>query len=135
MEFTLPNTHVALVTNDGSDLTSKVIAQLETKGNKVVALNLPNQASKISTNGIDLESHSDEAVKNAIEKIRTQYGEVGSFIHLHPHFEFQNGNFVQHFPAERQVVKTLFFLAKHLQKPLNDLGQTQRANLSQLLSA
>ncbi|MDG2419312.1 MAG: SDR family NAD(P)-dependent oxidoreductase [Saprospiraceae bacterium] len=128
LEFTLPNTHVALVTNDGSDLTSKVIAQLETKGNKVVALNLPNQASKISTNGIDLESHSDEAVKNAIEKIRTQYGEVGSFIHLHPHFEFQNGNFVQHFPAERQVVKTLFFLAKHLQKPLNDLGQTQRAN-------
>ena len=99
LEFTLPNTHVALVTNDGSDLTSKVIAQLETKGNKVVALNLPNQASKISTNGIDLESHSDEAVKNAIEKIRTQYGEVGSFIHLHPHFEFKNGNFVQHFPA------------------------------------
>ena len=47
---------------------------------------------------------------------------------MHPHFEFQNGNFVQHFPAERQVVKTLFFLAKHLQKPLNDLGQTQRAN-------
>ncbi len=135
LEFTLPSTHITLVTNDGSDLTNKVMAQLEAKGNKVVALNLPNlpagqagQASKISTNGIDLESHSDEAVKNAIEKIRTQYGEVGSFIHLHPHFEFQNGNFVQHFPAEKQVVKTLFFLAKHLQKPLNDLGQTQRAN-------
>jgi NAD(P)-dependent dehydrogenase (short-subunit alcohol dehydrogenase family) len=128
LEFTLPNTHITLVTNEGSDLTSKVVSQLEAEGNKVVVLNLPNQASKISTNGIDLGSHSDEAVKNALEKIRTQYGEVGSFIHLHPHFEFQNGNFVQHFPAERQVVKTLFFLAKHLQKPLNDLGQAQRAN-------
>lgn len=128
LEFTLPNTHVALVTNDGSDLTNKVIAQLEAKGNKVVTLNLPNQASKISKNGVDLDQHSDEAVKNTIEKIRTQYGEVGTFIHLHPHFEFQNGNFVQHFPVEKQVVKTLFFLAKHLQKPLNELGQSQRAN-------
>ena len=80
LEFTLPSTHITLVTNDGSDLTAKVIAQLEAKGNKVVALNLPNQASKISTNGIDLESHSDEAVKNAIEKIRNQYGL--SLIHI-----------------------------------------------------
>lgn len=53
---------------------------------------------------------------------------MGSFIHLHPHFEFQHGNFAQHFAAEREIVKTLFFLAKHLQKPLNALGQKQRAN-------
>ena len=128
LEFKLPDTHVTLITNDGSDLTTKVLYQLEMKGSKVVILNLPNTKNPISVNGIHLKSHSDEAIKNAIEKIRNQYGEVGSFIHLHPHFEFQNGNFVQHFPAEKQVVKTLFLLAKHLQKPLNDLGQNQRAN-------
>ena len=42
LEFSLPNTHVALITNDGSELTQQVIQALEQKGNKVVVLN-PNQ--------------------------------------------------------------------------------------------
>ncbi|HFB99887.1 MAG TPA: SDR family NAD(P)-dependent oxidoreductase, partial [Phaeodactylibacter sp.] len=128
LEFSLPKTHVTLITNEGTDLTTKVWYHLEADGHKVVVLNLPNIPNPISVNGISLENNSDEAIKNAIEKIRNQYGEVGSFIHLHPHFEFQNGNFVQHFPAERKVVKTLFFIAKHIQKSLNDLGEKQRAN-------
>ena len=52
----------------------------------------------------------------------------GSFIHLHPHFEFINGNFPQHFPEERNIVKAVFFIAKHIQAPLNELGEKQRAN-------
>lgn len=128
MEFTLPETHITLVTNEGSALTTSVVKQLESKGNKVVVLNLPNIAKPISSNSITLSEHSDEAIQAAVESVATQYGQVGSFIHLHPHFEFQNGNFAQHFPAERAIVKALFFLAKHLQKPLNELGQQQRAN-------
>lgn len=116
------------MTNDGSALTSQVLALLKAKGNKIVVLNLPTINNLLSENAVTLSAHSDEAVKNAIDSIHSQYGKIGSFIHLHPHFEFQNGNFTQHFKAEREVLKSLFFIAKHLQADLNELGKNQRAN-------
>lgn len=128
LEFSQPDTHITLVTNDGSKLTSEVVDQLRAKGDKVVVLNLPKTERPVSLNSETLTEHSDEAVKNAIQTIHSKYGKVGSFIHLHPHFEFQNGNFTQHFKEETEIVKTLFFLAKHLQNDLNELGKTQRAN-------
>ncbi|MGK0363172.1 MAG: NAD(P)-dependent dehydrogenase (short-subunit alcohol dehydrogenase family) [Saprospiraceae bacterium] len=128
LEFSLPATHHALVTNDGSDLTQQVIAALKADGNKVVVLNLPNVANPITENAVNIAAATDAAISEAIQNIQAQYGKTGTFIHLHPHFEFQNGNFKQHFEAEKAVVKTLFFLSKHLQKDLNELGQKQRAN-------
>ncbi|MCB9050844.1 MAG: SDR family oxidoreductase [Lewinellaceae bacterium] len=128
LEFSLPDTHITLVTNEGSELTSRLLKSLEKSGQQVVVLNLPHIPNPISERAVTLGAASDAAVQKAIETVRAQFGEVGSFIHLHPHFEFENGNFTQHFPAEREIVKTLFFLAKHLQKPLNALGQKQRAS-------
>ena len=119
LEFSLPKTHVALVTNDGSELTTKMIALLKEKGNQVVVLNLPNIPNPQTQNAVSIAANSDEAVKNAIQSVQLTYGKIGSFIHLHPHFEFQNGNFVQHFAAEKAVVKIIFFLAKQLQPNLN----------------
>ena len=116
------------MTNDGSELTTEVLGLLKKAGHKVAVLNLPNIKNPAAGNAVLLSEHSDEAVKAAVETIQMQYGPIGSFIHLHPHFEFQNGNFTQHFHAEREIVKSLFFLAKHLQKPLNGLGKAQRAN-------
>lgn len=128
LEFTLPATHHVLITNDGSALTTEVLNVLKAKGNKVVVLNLPGQTAPASEHLVQLAAHSDEAVKTAIESIESSYGKTGSFIHLHPHFEFQKGNFAQHFQSERAIVKTLFLLAKYLQKDLNELGEQQRAN-------
>jgi NAD(P)-dependent dehydrogenase (short-subunit alcohol dehydrogenase family) len=129
LEFTLPQTHVALITNEGSELTTKVMESLEQKGNKVVVLNLHSVVNNpITRNGVTLSANTDEAIKEAIQTIQTQYGPIGTFIHLHPHFEFQNGNFAQHFNVEREIVKTVFFLAKHIQPSLNELGKTNRAN-------
>ena len=79
LDFSLPVTHVTLITNEGSDLTTKVFSQLEANGHKVVVLNLPNVANPVKVNSINLASHSDEAIKEAIEAIRKQFGEVGSF--------------------------------------------------------
>jgi len=128
LEFSLPDTHHALITNDGSALTQQVITSLKKDGNKVVVLNLPNIANPIAENAVNIATATDVAIGEAIQNVRTQYGKTGTFIHLHPHFEFQNGNFKQHFDAEKAVVKTLFFLSKHLQKDLNELGEQQRAN-------
>lgn len=128
LEFTLPDTHCVLVSNEGSPLSTNLIQKLKAKGNRVVALNLSGVPNPISDNAITLLDVSDKSIENAIESVRRQYGKIGTFIHLHPHFEFEQGHFTQHFKAEKAIVKTLFFLAKHLQKDLNELGQNQRAN-------
>lgn len=127
LECSLPDSHITLITNEGSELTAQVLRRLEAKSRRVVILNLPGIPNPVTNRAVTLSSASDEAVQAAIEAVRGQYGEVGCFIHLHPHFEFRNGNFTQHFPAEREIVKILFFLSKHLQQPLNALGQKQRA--------
>jgi len=129
LAFTLPDTHIALVTNEGTAFTVETIKALEAKGNKVVVLNL-NQVVKnpIQNNAISLTANTDEAIASALQTIEREYGKVGTFIHLHPNLTFQNGNFAQHFQTEKAIVKTVFLLAKHLQHPLTELGKSQRAN-------
>ena len=128
LEFSMPDSHVVLVTNDGSELTPRVIAKLKQKGNKVVALNLSGINNPIGVDALTLPNSNDESVGKAIEAIHARYGKIGSVIHLHPHFEFQKPQFTQHFGAEKEIVKALFFIAKHVQKDLNELGAGQRAS-------
>ena len=128
LEFSMPATHVVVVTNDGSTLTNKVISALTEKGNKVVTINLNGISNPINLNAITLADSSDQSVANAVESIHANYGKIGSFIHLHPLFEFQKPHFTQHFTTERDVLKSLFFISKHVQKDLNELGVDQRAN-------
>ena len=125
-EFQIPLSHCILLTNDGSDLTQKMFSKLAANNQKVAVLNLPNVPNPIKVNAVDLPEISDLAIKKALQEIAENYGEIGSFIHLHPHFEFQGGRFVQHFKTEREIVKTVFFLAKHLKLSLNALGEKQR---------
>jgi len=128
LEFTMPASHVVLVTNDGSALTHHVIAALQKKGNQVVAINLSGIHNPIGKDALTLPENSDQAVGNAVQEIQAKYGKIGSLIHLHPHFEFQGAQFTQHFSKEKAVLKALFFLAKHVQKDLNELGSNQRAS-------
>lgn len=127
LEFTLPDSHVVLITNDGSQLSNDVFDQVNAHGFQPVLLNLPGTTSA-DRKAVNLNELSDEAIQNALTEIENQYGTVGSFIHLHPHLEFQNGQFAQHFQKEKTILKTVFLLAKHLQKPLITLGQKQRTN-------
>jgi hypothetical protein len=127
LEFSMPASHVVLVTNDGSELTPTLIAALEEKGNQVVTLNLHGIGNSIHNRAITLADSSDQAVEHAVKTIHEKYGKIGGVIHLHPHFEFQPPHFTQHFSTERAIVKTLFFIAKHVQKDLNELGENQRA--------
>lgn len=129
LAFSLPDTHIALVTNEGTALTTEVVKQLEKEGNKVVVLNLDSQRPGTAhPQQVTLSNLSDEAVQQALTTIQETYGQVGTFIHLHPHLEFENGNFAQHFQTEKSIISSVFLLAKHLQQPLNELGKTQRAN-------
>ncbi|MEM6348923.1 MAG: SDR family NAD(P)-dependent oxidoreductase [Bacteroidota bacterium] len=117
-----------LITNDGSDLCIQAVDSLASRGYNVVVMNLPGISNPIAKNAVSLSAYSDEAVGQAIQQIQSQYGKTGSFLHLHPHFEFEGGNFAQHFKAEREIVKAIFFIAKHIQKDLNELGKQQRSS-------
>jgi NAD(P)-dependent dehydrogenase (short-subunit alcohol dehydrogenase family) len=128
LEFSMPTSHVIVVTNEGSALTPIVISKLREKGNQVVALNLSGIKNPINGNAITLSGSTDQDVAKAIQEVQSNYGKIGSLIHLHPHFEFQGSNFTQHFSIEKEVLKTLFFIAKHVKQDLNELGVKQRAN-------
>ncbi|GAB5552553.1 MAG: SDR family NAD(P)-dependent oxidoreductase [Saprospiraceae bacterium] len=128
LELKAPASSVILVTNDGSELTPRIVAELQEKGHQVVTLNLKGINNPIQKQALTLADSSDQTVENAIQEIQVQYGKIGSVIHLHPHFEFQGPQFTQHFAAEKEVLKTLFFIAKHVQKDLNEIGTEQRAS-------
>jgi NAD(P)-dependent dehydrogenase (short-subunit alcohol dehydrogenase family) len=106
-------------------LTASVKKQLEEEGHKVVVLNLPNTSGNFE-NVVILNGNTDQDIKEAVETIISKYGQIGSFIHLHPHFEFKGHNFASHFPAERNILKTVFLLAKYLQPSLQEASKKQR---------
>ena len=66
--FTLPNTHIALITNDGTALTIETQQALEKQGNKVVVLNL-HQVIKnpVQYNAVTLTANTDEAIATALQ--------------------------------------------------------------------
>ena len=84
----------------------------------------PHQKGRV----ISAKNNSDEAIAQAMQELTTQYGSVGTFIHLHPHLEFVKPNFAQHFETEKQILQSVFLLSKHLQKPLTDHSKNYRAN-------
>jgi len=127
LEFKLPAQHVIVLTGEGSALTEITAATLTDKGHEVVVLNLPTIANTSFKNTITLTDNTDEAIQTALSQITSQYGKIGSFIHLHPHFVFQHGNFTQHFKTEEKILQTIFLLAKHLQPHLSTLAGQQRA--------
>ncbi|MEM9822518.1 MAG: SDR family NAD(P)-dependent oxidoreductase [Bacteroidota bacterium] len=127
LEFTLPESHIVLLTNEGTTFSEKAYDKLQAEGLNPVLWNLPGTTSS-NRNAIELPSISDEAIAQSLALAQKQYGPIGSFIHLHPHLEFQNGQFAQHFQKEKELLKLVYLSAKHLQKPLTELGQTQRSN-------
>ncbi len=127
LEFSLPDSHLVVLTSDGTELTTDLKKELEAKGNQVVVLYLPGMKTARSLKGISINEASDEAVSKAVAEIQKTHGKIGCFIHLHPQFVFKGSNFTQHFKKERELIKTVFLLAKHTHKDLNELGQTSRA--------
>ncbi|MFK7936935.1 MAG: SDR family NAD(P)-dependent oxidoreductase [Saprospiraceae bacterium] len=120
----IPNTHCVIITNEGGELTRNVVAQLTAEGHRVAVLNLPNIPIENAFNQHHLGSQSDSDIKNILSEITQRHGQIAGFIHLHPHFEFQKPNFAQHFTTEKNITKSVFLLAKHLQQPLNEFGES-----------
>ncbi|MGD1912559.1 MAG: hypothetical protein ACFB2X_17430 [Rivularia sp. (in: cyanobacteria)] len=109
-----------MLTDDGSQLTSRVAQTLKQKGWQVVVLSFPELATKLSlSEGIEqimLKNGSDEQIKLQLTAIQANYGKIAVFIHLHPQKK-----------TEAAIIKQVFFLAKHLKTSLSKAAKLGRS--------
>ncbi|MDJ0734306.1 MAG: beta-ketoacyl synthase N-terminal-like domain-containing protein [Nostocaceae cyanobacterium] len=123
-EISLPEGHIGLITDDGSLTTSKLAESLRERGWKLVVLNFPSSLVPHQSplppgvHRVTLEDLSEEHLQQQLNLITTNYGSIGAFIHLHPVFT-GNENPIAFLPAEKAIVKHIFFMAKHLKATLN----------------
>ncbi|MBD2470505.1 type I polyketide synthase [Nostoc sp. FACHB-145] len=124
LEFSLPEGHICLITDDGSLTTSHVVQTLCDRGWKVVVLNFPQaiiaQQAPLpaGVERITLADMSEELLQHKLSAIATNIGTIGSFIHIHP----------QAVEQEKAIVKHIFFVAKHLKKSLTETANYTRSS-------
>ncbi|MBU7586444.1 MAG: acyltransferase domain-containing protein [Nostoc sp. TH1S01] len=124
LEFSLPEGHICLITDDGSLTTSHVVQTLCDRGWKVVVLSFPQaiiaQQAPLpaGVERITLADMSEELLQHKLSAIATNIGTIGSFIHIHP----------QAVEQDKAIVKHIFFVAKHLKKSLTETANYTRSS-------
>ncbi len=129
LDFTLPENHIGLLTDDGSLTTSKLAAQLTERGWKVVVLSFPQSLiadrSPLPTGmtRVVLEDLSEEHLKQQLVAIAAEHGAIGAFIHLNPVSQDVQSQEPRYLEVEKALLKQVFLLAKHLKQPLNEAAR------------
>jgi acyl transferase domain-containing protein len=126
LDFTLSCKYIALITDDGSPTTPELAAALWQRGWKVVVVSFPPTAIVKQlplAEGIPrvvLTNWSEEHLKQQLEAIATEHGEIAIFIHLNPasHDDASN-DCVLYLETEKAIVRHVFLIAKYLKEPLN----------------
>jgi acyl transferase domain-containing protein len=132
-EFTLPEGHICLITDDGSLTTSKLTHSLIEQGWKVVVLSfsqsvMPQQLPlPVGVTRVTLANWSEEHLQQQLQAIANHCGTIGAFIHLHPLFTAEQTAQLSYQEAEKAIVKHVFFIAKHLKQSLNAAGNLGRS--------
>lgn len=133
LDFTLPEGHICLITDDGSLTTSQVAQSLTERGWKVVVLSFPQslvpQQSPLpaGVNRVTLADLTEELLQHKLSAIATNFGTIGAFIHIQPRFEIGEPGRIAYLEQEKAIVKHVFFMAKHLKKSLNEAARYQRS--------
>ncbi|MEA5503216.1 beta-ketoacyl synthase N-terminal-like domain-containing protein [Halotia wernerae UHCC 0503] len=133
LDFTLPEGHIALITDDGSLTTSKLAHSLTEQGWKVVVLSFPQslipQQSPLPKGmpHVTLTDLSEEHLQQKLQAIATNFGTIGAFIHLHPVFAANHSGKISYLKAEKAIVKHVFLMAKHLKQSLNEVAHYGRS--------
>ncbi len=133
LDFSLPEGHIGLITDDGSQITSKLAHSLIEQGWKVVVLSFPQslipQRSPLTTGvtRVTLENLSEEHLQEQLQAIASDYGAIGALIHLHPVFTANHTGIVPYLEQEKAIVKHVFLMAKHLKQSLNEAAQHGRS--------
>ncbi|MDZ8241354.1 MAG: SDR family NAD(P)-dependent oxidoreductase [Nostoc sp. ChiQUE01a] len=133
LDFTLPNEHIALLTDDGSLTTGKLAQILYKRGWKIVVLTFPlslvAQQSPLpeGINRVVLADLSEEHLQEQLAAIATNYGKVAAFIHLNPSSHEATSNQVRYLESEKAILRHVFLIAKYLKEPLNQAATQGRS--------
>ncbi|AUB44020.1 Acyl carrier protein (plasmid) [Nostoc flagelliforme CCNUN1] len=126
-QFTLPEFHTCLLTDDGSLTTNRLAKLLSEEGWQVVVLSFPQSIVMErpplpqGVNRVALANFSEEHLQQQLAIISETYGLIGAFIHLHPEHKVCDSK------SEKSILKSVFLLAKHLKRSLNQVAQTGRS--------
>ncbi|MEH2319735.1 beta-ketoacyl synthase N-terminal-like domain-containing protein [Nostoc sp.] len=133
LDFTLPEGHIGLITDDGSLTTYKLAESLIEKGWKVVVVSFPQslivqQAPlPIGVTRVTLANLSEEHLQQQLQAIASHCGAIGAFIHLHPMFVGNHTGSISYNEPEKAIVKHVFLMAKHLKPSLNEAARHGRS--------
>jgi acyl transferase domain-containing protein/acyl carrier protein/NAD(P)-dependent dehydrogenase (short-subunit alcohol dehydrogenase family) len=133
LDFSLPEGHICLITDDGSLTTSQVAQSLIEKGWKVVVLSFPQslvpQQSPLPPGAVrvTLADMTEDLLQHKLSAIATNDGAIGAFIHIHPAFGVSQTGGISFLEPEKAIVKHVFFMAKHLKKSLNEAARYGRS--------
>jgi acyl transferase domain-containing protein len=124
LNFALPSNHICLVTDNGTAETSALVSELSSLGWKVAVLSFPGAviaqraALPAGVSRTVLPDLSEEQLQKSLAEISEKVGPVGAFIHLNPPFSGAETN--ELFSSiEKQIIKQIFLIAKHLKEPLS----------------
>ncbi|AFZ24743.1 polyketide-type polyunsaturated fatty acid synthase PfaA [Cylindrospermum stagnale PCC 7417] len=133
LEFSLPEGHIGLITDDGSLTTAKLAYSLIEQGWKVVVLSFPLSlvASQVplptGVTRVTLANLSEEHLQQQLQAIANHCGAIAAFIHLHPLFAAENTGKLSYPEVEKAIVKHVFLIAKHLKQSLNTAADQGRS--------
>ncbi|MBT4263526.1 MAG: hypothetical protein HOD85_04870, partial [Deltaproteobacteria bacterium] len=122
-----------LITDDGTPLTRTLVSALEQKGwNRIVILALPkalippSEIESKAAHSFVLKKADEPCLTETLGQIQQTHGPIVSFVHLHPRLNFDLSAKKRFSNNEKQVLKLVFLIAKHLAKPLNEAASRQR---------
>ncbi|MEH1797645.1 MAG: beta-ketoacyl synthase N-terminal-like domain-containing protein [Nostoc sp.] len=133
LDFTLPEGHIGLITDDGSLTTYKLTESLIERGWKVVVISFPQsliaQQAPLPTGvtRVTLANLSEEHLQQQLQAIASHCGAIGAFIHLHPMFVGNHTGSISYNESEKAIVKHVFLMAKHLKPSLNEAAKHGRS--------
>ena len=129
LDFVISKDRPVIVTDEGTALTVEVVNALSEDGWKVILWDFPqNLVSKEKRKlpkGIEVvpqDKTGKKAIDTAFDRIRSEHGSPGGFIHLHPQ-PADNGLFSD---RENQLVKQVFLIAGAIKPDLNQVDPASR---------
>ncbi|MDZ8104028.1 MAG: SDR family NAD(P)-dependent oxidoreductase [Nostoc sp. DedQUE12a] len=133
LDFTLPDEHIALLTDDGSLTTVKLAQILYKRGWKIVVLSFPQSliAQQLplpeGISRVVLADLTEEHLQEQLTAIATNYGQIAAFIHLNPSNHENSSDGVRYLESEKAILRHVFLIAKYLKEPLNQAATQGRS--------
>ena len=133
LDIHFPPAHSAIVVDDGTELTEKIVARLENLGLTSIVLRLPQSVVARSqrllegVHQIQIDDLSEDQLRLRLDEAARQYGPAAVFIHLQTACSDCVDAGLHFSEHGKQILQEVFLAAKYLKPTLNEAAQKGRA--------